>query len=119
MPMTSVDLSNCVSLQNFQIGGSALTSLDFSNCPEIFRIINQNSSALTELNVSGCTKLMDARFAGSNNISSVDLTNAGSEVELGAYQEGKYLVFTVTAGTTTKSTIENATGWDSTIMSFA
>ena len=119
MPMTSVDLSNCVSLQNFQIDGSALTSLDFSNCPEIFRIISQNSSALTELNVSGCTKLMDARFAGSNNISSVDLTNAGSEVELGAYQEGKYLVFTVTAGTTTKSAIENATGWDSTIMSFA
>ena len=120
MPMSTIDLSGCSKLGNFQISGAGnITALDFSNCPNIYRVIAQNSGNLSNINFDGCTKLMDARFAGSNNISSVDLTNAGSEVELGAYQEGKYLVFTVTAGTTTKSAIENATGWDSTIMSFA
>lgn len=117
MPMTTVDLSNCVALQNFQIGGASLKSLDFSNCPDIFRIMAQNSGELTSLNVNGCTKLYDVRLADSNNISLVDLTNAGSEVELGAYLEGEYLVFTVSSGSTTETTLQNAAGWNDSVMS--
>ena len=117
MPMTSIDLSNCVALQNFQIDGSAVTSLDFSNCPEIFRIINQNSSALKSVNVSGCTKLMDIRLKSSNNVTTFNISGAGSEVEEGAYKEGLYLVFAVSSGSTTQTTLQNATGWDATKMS--
>ena len=116
MPMTTIDLSNCVSLQNFQTGGSNVTSLDFSNCPDIFRIINHSSSALTAINVSGCTKLCDLSLLRSNNVSSVDITNAGTEVEVGAYVADKYLVFTTTAGSTTETTLQEAEGWNDSIM---
>jgi len=116
MPMTTIDLSNCVSLQNFQTGGSNVTSLDFSNCPDIFRIINHSSSALTAINVSGCTKLCDLSLLSSNNVSSVDITNAGTEVEVGAYVADKYLVFTTTAGSTTETTLQEAEGWNDSIM---
>ncbi len=117
IPMTTVDFSNCVALQNFQTGSASLTSLDFSNCPNMIRIIAQNSGALKSLNMNGCTKLYDVRLAGSNNINSVDLTNTGSEVELGAYKEGEYLVFAVTSGSTTATTLQNAAGWNDSIMS--
>ncbi len=158
MPMATIDLSNCSSLQNFQVAGCGkLTSLDFSNCPNITLIKASDSTALTSitasgcanlttLNVGGCTKLpsldlsncvslttingnnlwtltdlnvsscillSSASLAGTNNITTATLTDAGSALE-----EGTMLVFTVSSGSTTQSTLRNSPSWDSSCMSF-
>lgn len=75
--LTSVDLSNCTNLVDYEGQFTAITSLDFSNCINIETIICSGASGnshLTSLNLNNCVNL-DHLEAYWQQLTTIDLSD--------------------------------------------
>lgn len=94
MGLEECDLSKNTNLRNARIQGNNLTSLDFSNCPELQTLICSYMMGLTSLNLTGCTKLSNLQSQDTGlttlnipNPEAMDnfLTPAGVDIDLTPY----------------------------------
>lgn len=91
--LTYISLSYSPSLKNLTIeGNTALYNLDMGNC-----------TVLETLSLSGCTKLKSLNLTSADEITSLDVTGVGSI--------DSQFALTVSANTTTATTVQSATGW--------
>ncbi len=83
---SSLDISNCISLENLNISNSLLTSLDLSNLPNLkylyYSGLGKNAPGLEELDLSGCTSLESVVVNSCPLLTSLDLSNLTSLKQL-------------------------------------
>lgn len=72
--LTICDLSQNTKLQTFAAQSEKLTSLDFSNNPDIFALYLNYNHLLSSLNLTGCTKLFALQIFDSN-LTSLEIPN--------------------------------------------
>ena len=109
--ITTLDFSEST-VQYVEVGEcSTLTALDLSGCSNLVDLRAPSCYALKELNLENCTNLCSAALGYSDSITTFDLTNTGSAVES--------LVFNVTSGSTTETSLQNNSEWNNDKMSIS
>lgn len=68
-----IDLSHCISLENFTWGSSnGLSSANLTGCTALKEVFIDNCKAFSTLSLDGCDNLTSINIQGSNNFTSLD-----------------------------------------------
>ena len=83
--LTTIDLSHNTALQELNITGCKVTSLDFTHNPDMVKINCANMKTLNSIDVSQCSKLQKL-YLGNNLLQDLDVTHNSQLIELSIFQ---------------------------------
>ena len=83
--LTTIDLSHNTALQELNITGCKVTSLDFTHNPDMVNINCAEMKTLTSIDISKCSKLQYL-FVGNNQLQTLDVTQNPNLKQLSIYK---------------------------------